>query len=117
MHTDHLLLPYASWKCSMCCSLGTSALTALLFFLILKKQRTHPYLQESAGCVVLPIMDVNEHASSDNVDVSEKIHLVFASHHGPNKLLQTRRALEVLAKLSRQLQQLGWRGILVFIPV
>lgn len=67
----------------------------------MKKQRTHPYLQESAGSVMLPIMNMDEHASSDNMDVSEKIHLVFASHHGPNQLLQTRRwALEVLAKLS-----------------
>lgn len=57
----------------------------------MKKQRTHPYLQEPAGCVMLPVMDMKGHASSDNMDVSEKIHLVFTSHHGLNQLLQTRR--------------------------
>lgn len=76
--------------------MGTSALAALtthfliLLFVSMKKQRTHPYLQEPAGCLVLPVTDMNKHAGSDNVDVSEKISLVFASHHGPDQLLQTR---------------------------
>lgn len=88
-----------------CCPSGISALTApiavflTLLFVLLKKPRAHPYLQEPAGCVVLPLTQVDRHKSADNVDVSEKIHLVSASHHGPDQLHQARRALEVLAEL------------------
>lgn len=70
-------------------------------FVSMKNWRTHTYLQDAAGCIMLPFMDIKRHTSPDNMDVSEKIFLVLAFHHGFNQLLQTRRrALELLAKLS-----------------
>lgn len=102
--TGHQLKMLHTLQIANLCSIPTvlNPIFLTLLFVSMKLGRIHPYLQEPAGCVMLPVTDVNKHTSSDNMDVSEKMHLLFASHHGPNQLLQIREwALEVPAKLSR----------------